>query len=195
MAKKEKPSLITHVVYDKKTGRIVHIHRRYNTLSNSYSECDRKEVINLVAKDKLTLMHVTDRNPKNLDMIVTSDIPDVGSFGRGFWFDTRSKKIVQMPQIQLQAEKIELIGDGKDSVAIEIAVRDSKGKMVNTYNGAVKVITNRGKLSTKAGIVKLKKGKGNINLTSVKETVDRVSVVARCMEERCITGDLDLKFV
>jgi hypothetical protein len=184
-----------HVIYDKQTGRIIHTHRRFNVDDNAYSECEPEEVMDLIRSDDFSLRQATDNDPKNLDIIVTTDLPEDGSFEHGFLVDTKSKTIIEMPKIALSSEKTELEGDGKDITVIDIKIQDSEGNIVKSYNGTVKVITSRGKLSIKAGLVKLKEGVGTIKLTSVNETVDRVSLVAKCLEGKCGRADLDFEFI
>ena len=72
---------------------------------------------------------------------------------------------------------------------------DTRGKIFHPYNGAVKVTTTRGKLSARGGQVEIKKGVGQVILTSVNETVNRVAVTARCLEGNCISSDLELEFM
>ena len=87
------------------------------------------------------------------------------------------------------------MGDVNYNTTIEIKVVNNKGKVDDSYEGRIKISTNRGKLSARGGVVKLKKGVGQITLISANETVDRVSIMAQCLEGKCLMGDLDLEFV
>lgn len=196
MTKKEESSIITYVVYDKKIGRIVHTHRRFDVEKEAYCECDPQEVKNLTSKDYFVMSKVTDHDPVNLDVLTTTEIPESFSPGiSGFFVDTQSKKIIEKPKTKLSSEKTELIGDGKDKSVIEIKVVNNKGQVVESYSGTIKVSTSRGKLSTKGGLVTMKKGVGSITLISANETVDRVKISAQCLEGKCTKGGLDLEFV
>jgi hypothetical protein len=95
----------------------------------------------------------------------------------------------------LTAEKTRLEGDGSDSTTIQIAVVDTNGRPVARYSGSVKVATTRGKLSARGGIVELRRGRGEITLTSVAETVDKVTVTATATDGRALRADLDLEFL
>lgn len=196
MEGKEESPVITYVVYDKKTGRIVHTHRSFDVEREVYCECDPQEVKNLTSADNFAMSKVTDNDPNNLDFIMTTELPESYSPGiSGFIVDIKSKIVIEKPKIQLSPEKTELAGDGKDNAVIEIKVVNNVGEVVESYNGTVKVSTSRGKLSTKGGLVEMKKGVGKITLTSVNETVDRVKLTAQCLEGRCLKGGLDFEFV
>lgn len=192
----EVSKVITYVVFDKKTGRIVHTHRRFNVEKEAYCECNPKDVMGLIGLDDFILGQVTKNDPKNLDIIMTTEITENGSTrDSGFMVDTKSRKVIEMLRIRLSSEKDELEGDGKDKTIIEIKVVNFEGKIVDSYNGMVKITTNRGKLSARGGLVKLKKGRGEITLISANETVDRVSVMAQCLDGTCVMAHLALEFV
>jgi len=193
----KEPTVITYVVYDKNTGRIVHTHRRFDVEKGIYSKCDPQTVKSLTVEDDFAAMSkVTDNQAENLDVIMTTDLPENFSPGiSGLLVDLDSKAIVKKPKLTLKAEKMELDGDGEDSTPIEIKVLDDGGAIVENYNGAIKISTSRGKLSTKGGLVEMKNGVGRITLTSVNETVDRVQVTAQCLEDKCSKAGLNLAFV
>ena len=196
MKKKKEFPIITHIVYDRKTGRIVHKHRSFDIDKRAYKECRPQEVKNLTSTDLFTLSKVTDNDPKNLAVLITRELPEILPKGiSGFIVDTKSKKIIEKPKIMLSAEKKELEGDGKDSSIIALKVIDNKGKLLKGFNSTIKVATSRGKLSTKGGVVEIKKGVGKITLTSVNETVDRVKISAQCLKGRCQRAGLDFEFI
>lgn len=196
MAKKKASLIITYVVYDKKTGRIVHKHRSFDIEKEAYCECDSEEVKNLASMDDFAMSKVTNHDPKNLDVIMIRELPENFSLGiSGIYVDIKSRKVIEKPKIQLSSKKKELAGDGRDKSVIEIKVVNNKGKVVKSYNGTVKVSTSRGKLSTKGGLVEIKKGTGKTTLTSVNETIDRVKVTAKCLDGKCLKAGLDLEFV
>jgi hypothetical protein len=196
MTKIEKSPEITYLVYDKKTGRIVHRHRSFHIETEAYCECDPQEVKNLTSMDNFAMSKITDHDPKNLDVIMIRNLPEGFSPGiSGFIVDTRSKKVLEKPKIKLSSENIKLEGDGKDSTVIEIKVVDEKGQAMKGYHGTVKVSTSRGKLSAKEGLVKIENGIGHITLISANETVDRVKITAQCPDGKCLKGGLDFEFV
>ncbi len=139
---------------------------------------------------------VTDKAPENLAVIVVKDV-DASKLldTSNLRIDPVSKKLTVKPQLKLSAKKTELIGDGKDSAEIEVAVISPEGKAESTYNGKVKFSTTRGKLSAKGGLVQIKNGKGKVVLTSVNETVDRVSVTAHCVAGDCQKTTLEFEFM
>ena len=196
MAKKEGSPIITYVIYDKRTGRIVHKHRSFDVEKEEYCECDPKVVKGLTSKDYFAMKKVTNNDQKNLDVIMTRELPESFSPGiSGFFVDIKSKKVVEKPKLLLSSDQIELVGDGKDKSLIEINVANNEGNVVESYNGTVKVSTSRGKLSSKGGLVKMEKGVGNITIISANETVDRVKVTAKCLDGKCVKAGLDLEFV
>jgi len=197
MAKiKKRSPVITYAVYDKKTGNIVHMHNSYDAEQDAYSECDPEEVKQLVTEDDFVMLNVTDSDPNNLEVIATNDIPEVLPLRDvGYNVDLKSKKVVEKPKLQLSTKKTQLEGDGKDQSKIDINVMDKRGKVFQGYNGEVKVTTSRGKLSARGGQVQIKKGVGQVGLTSVNETVNRVTVAARCLEGKCISAKLEFEFV
>lgn len=183
-------------MYDKTTGRVVHTHRSFDAEQGTYSECDPQAVKTLTVGDDFAMSKVTDNRAENLDVIMTTDLPENFSPGMsGLLVDLDSKTIVKKPKLTLKAEKMELDGDGQDSTVIEIKVLGDSGAIVDSYNDTVKVSTSRGKLSTKGGLVEMKNGLGSITLTSVNETVDRVKLTAQCLEGKCSKAGLDLAFV
>ena len=188
--------VITYVVFDKKTGRVVHTHRRFDVEKEAYCECDPEDVRGLIGSDDFILGQVTKNDPRNLDVIMTTEITDKGSTrDRGFIVNTKTRKVIEMPILRLTSEKSELEGDGKDRTIIEIEVVNSEGKIAGSYNEIVKITTNRGKLSARGGLVKLKRGRGKITLISANETVDRVSVMAQCLDGTCVMAHLALEFI
>jgi hypothetical protein len=193
---RKKSHMITYVVYDKKTGRILHLHSSYNVAEDIYDECDPEEVKQLVTEDDLAMRSVTDSDPDNLEVLMAYDIPELyPSRDIGYTVDLERKTVVEKPMLQLSAEKTQLRGDGKDQARIEVRVVNKRGKVAEGYNGTVKVITSRGKLSASAGRVNVKRGVGSIELTSVNETVHRVNIRARCLDGKCISTSMNMEFV
>ena len=86
----------------------------------------------------------------------------------------------------------EIAGDGKSTCEITAEIVDAEGKVNQKYSGDVKFQTARGKLSTRNGIVKAKKGLAKIVLTSAPETVPPFEV--RAEADGCTVGILQLEF-
>lgn len=196
MELKERGDVITYVVYDKVTGRIVHTHRRFDAVEEQYRECDPAEVKNLIVGDSFAMSKVTDGNPANLEVTVSRALGEGFSRGRsGLLFDLKTKAIIPKPRLVLTSDKATLNGDGKDQAKITLQVVDSKGQVEAGFQGQVKVSTSRGKLSTPGGVVQVTRGLANLTLTSVKETVSRVTLEAACLEGKCLKGWLELEFL
>ena len=185
---------VIHYVYDKVSGRVLHRHAAYNAEAGQYEEVPAEEVRALALEGGEALLNrVTDRNPENLDVLTVRDAP-LTRTGR-LLVDLREKKLVAASIIVLTPDRYEVAGDGKDTVKIGIEVVDEAGQRVKDFDGPVKVTTFRGKLSTRGGVVDLKKGVGAIELTSVAETVSRVKISAVCLRGTCEPGQADVEFV
>jgi hypothetical protein len=200
-----KSPALTYVVLDKRSGRILHMHRSYRVveerqgereiLTSTSSECDSEYIRKMVEGDPVLMSTVTDRDPRNLDVISTSIIPERDSpVSTGFFYDAKTKTLLPRPRIQIHTDKTALEGNGDESTVLNIRIVDDEGAVIVAFEGQIKVSTTRGKLSEHGGIVKIKKGVGEIRLFSPKETVDRVQVAARSVDRRCATGYLDLEF-
>jgi hypothetical protein len=188
-------SELLYVVFDAQTGRIVHTHSRFSVESESDVEVDEAEVLAIAREDALTLEKVTDGDMKNLAVLTVRGPAATVALRGGAMVDVTQKRLVAKPSLQLTTEKTRLEGDGSDSTTIQIAVVDANGRPVARYTGSVKVATSRGKLSTRGGIVELRRGRGEITLTSVAETVDKVTVTATATDGRATPADLDLEFL
>lgn len=92
--------------------------------------------------------------------------------------DPSSRLLRPLPQLVIDPERAVLDGDGEDTVTVEIRAVDQHGAVVEDLSGEVHVQTGRGKLSERGGTVRLEGGRGRIRLTSVRETVDAVPLVA-----------------
>ena len=183
-----------YVVYDKRTGRIVHRHKIHalyaDTSRPERKKLDTKEVLSLVGGDAMTLRRVTGQNPSNL-AVVDSD-RDISAVE--YMVDPKSHKLIKCPALRLLASKTDLAGDGRDRVEIRVEVHDEQGANLGDFSGSVKVTTTHGKLSVERGLVRLTAGKGSITLTSTNETIDRVMVTATCPDRPCSPASLDLVF-
>jgi hypothetical protein len=192
------PGLATellYVVYDAQTGRVVHTHSRFSVESDRDIEVDEAEVLAITREDDLALEKTTDRDTKNLAVLTVREPAATAVLRAGALVDVAQKRLVAKPSLQLTAEKTRLEGNGSDSTSIQIAVVDPNGRPVARYAGSVKVATSRGKLSARGGIVDVRRGRGEITLTSVAETVDKVTVTATATDGRAQRADLDLEFL
>jgi hypothetical protein len=193
MRPKSRP--ISYVAFDKKTGRILHVHGRFSVEHNQYVEIDIGEMREKLAKDKMILDRLTDRDAENLDIIRA---PEEGpsralAYGMGI-IDVNRKEIVGKPRLTLSAPKLELDGDGKDSIKIEIEA-ETDGNSAGIVDEDIKVTTTRGKLSARGGIVRLVRGKATITLTSVGETAHKVRIAATAPSGHYRSGYLTVAFV
>jgi hypothetical protein len=192
------PGLATellYVVYDAQTGRVVHTHSRFSVERDRDVEVDEAEVLAITREDDLALEKTTDRDTKNLAVLTVREPAATAVLRAGALVDVAQKRLVAKPSLQLTAEKTRLEGNGSDSTSIQIAVVDPNGRPVARYTGSVKVATSRGKLSARGGIVDVRRGRGEITLTSVAETVDKVTVTATATDGRAQRADLDLEFL
>lgn len=188
----EKPAIV-NLLYDKKTGRIVHKHTSYNVAKDEYGECGLKDLIELIQDDHITMNRVTDRDVKNLDVLILNEIPAESL--SDLMVDVKTKQIIKRPKIKLSTDKREIAGDGKDSTIIHIEIVDEDDKLMRGFSGTIQVSTSRGKLSAPKGLVEINDGKGTIELTSINETVSRVEVTAQSFADVCRKGVIELQFV
>lgn len=188
--------VLTYIVYDKKNGAIILSHRSFDCDKEEYCKCSVEYVKTLAEEDDLVISRVTNNDPKNLDVLITDILPENNTPGTSdFLVDVKNKKIIEKPTIELTSKKIQLNGDGKDKSIVSINVVDKKGKTIKDFNGQIKVITSRGKLSAKAGIVELNNGVGEISITSVNETVSQVKVRASSTDDNVLAGGVNLEYV
>lgn len=108
--------------------------------------------------------------------------------------DPTSKLLRPLPQLVIDPERAVLDGDGEDTVTIEIRAVDEHGAVMAEVSGEVHVQTGRGKLSERGGTVRLEGGRGRIQLTSVRETVDAVPLVATMPAGTAVPATTSLAF-
>ncbi len=183
--------IIRYVVYNKATGRIIHTHSQTSVVDKEYAEVPVDEVR---AMFTTTLDFVRQRHnlaPEDLDVLKVESNDPNAKLG-AMMVDPRQLKLVPRPSLALSADKSELTGDGQDSALIEITLTDADG---HPADGAVKVTTDRGKLSARGGRVDLVNGRASITLTSANETVSGVRVRADHVDGIFLPAQLDLEFV
>ena len=183
---------VTHVVYDKTTGRIVGTLRHYDMLSGKETDYDTDKVLELFSGDQAVLSKVTNGDVSNLAVMTTS-LPATSNVN-SLRFSDKRQSLVPRQRLRLRTDREVLEGDGNDSVTIYIDVVDEDGRIQRDYQSEVHVTTTRGKLSTKGGRVKVEAGQGNVVLTSVRETVDRVQVKARTPDGSAVSDEMTLSF-
>ena len=191
-SKSEGDQGITHVVYDKTTGRILGTLRHYDMTSGEYGHYDPDKVLELFASDKAVLSKLTDGDVSNLAMTAT-ELP-TNTKTSALRFSEKRQALVARDRLRLRADREVIEGDGKDSVTILIDVVDEAGRIQRDYQGEVHVTTTRGKLSAKGGRVSIEAGQGSVVLTSVRETVNRVEVQAKTLDGSAVSDAMTLSF-
>jgi hypothetical protein len=186
---------IQYVVFDKRSGRILHMHSRFFVEADEYLEVPLDELRAMLLRGKSVLADVTDRDLSNLDILKVGPQDEVPGPGKMVMVDVTHRRIVQKPILELSADKRELVGDGHDSATIEIRAANADGKPLPALEDRIKVTVTRGRLSARGGIVHLVEGRATITLTSVNETVDTVRVQAVSLTDHCASGQLILEFV
>jgi hypothetical protein len=185
---------IQYVAYDKKTGQMLSTHSQLDAETGKYVEIQIEELKKELAKIASLVSRLTDKSADNLDVIRLENPAQVNMYGP-MMVDVKTKRLVSKPILRLKADKTELLGDGADMATIEIHAVDAHGKPVRDLDDEVRVTTERGKLSTRGGLVKLIKGRGKITLTSVNETVHKVRVRAESVGGHAGKSDIVLEFV
>ncbi len=181
-----------YVIFDKKNGRILQRHSSFDAAQNTRVAIPLDKLRTQFSHDDSVVSRVTDRDPQNLDFLEIKP----GPRARGaLLVDPEKRQLVARPVLSLKADKNELTGNGSDKAVIEIQVADENGKPVRTHDGKVKVTTSRGKLSAPGGVVQLERGHAKIALTSVNETVSRVTVEAKALDDSCGLGRITLEFL
>jgi hypothetical protein len=183
---------ITHVVYDKTTGRILGTLRHYDMVSGEYGHYDPDKVLELFASDKAVLAKITDGDVSNLAMTATA-LPTAAKISE-MRFSAQRQTLVPRQRLRLRSDREVLEGDGEDSLTIFIDVVDEDGRIQRDYQSEVHVTTTRGKLDAKGGRVAIENGRGKVVLTSVRETVDRVQVKARTPDGSAVSDEMMLSF-
>jgi hypothetical protein len=186
--------MIQYVGYDKTTGRIVHTHSRFSVAENRHVEIPMEELKARFSKDKWVVSRLSSQDPNNLDFIQIGSA-EVQAATVPMMVDHAQRKLVPQPSLKVHSHKHVIAGDGKDSAEIEISVVDRHGKVIESSAGEIKVITGRGRLSARGGLVRLEQGRARLSLTSANETVDKVRVTAKSVSGAFVSGHLDFEFV
>lgn len=187
-------SSVAYVIYDKKSGRIVHTHI-VSTLDGQSSKKPEtlKNLLGTVAEEDDLRAQLTNHDLAQATLL-TTEVSDARVLV-GKMVDPDKEKIVDRPRLVVEPAKEAIEGDGEARVKIAIKAVNVAGKPVKGFSGDVKVSTSRGRLSEKGGVVSLRNGTGEIELTSVAETVDKVLVTARSADGKASAGGARLEFL
>jgi hypothetical protein len=184
---------VRYAVFHKMTGRIIHTHSQSEVTGQERVEIGVEEVSAMLSTTLEIVGKINDLDPDDLDVIRVE--PDGSGPGLGaLMVDTKQRELLPRPSLTLSADKSELTGDGQDSTQIEIVLADADGQVIEGATGAVKVTTDRGKLSARGGLVELVNGRASISLTSANETVSKVQVRATHVDRVFVQAHLELEF-
>ena len=177
----------TFVVFDPSKGEIIGTYAVYDAGTRSYRTPTLEEASNAF-RDLLA-----ERNVDKID-ILEADLP-IGTSPAGYSIDVERRQLAMKYRLQIQTDRTEIQGDGKDSVEIEISVVDEPGEVVGSFDGDLRVTTSRGRLSASGGRIKAENGRASITLTSTMETVENVHVLVRDPSGRCKAGSISIEFL
>ncbi len=185
----EAPDLVTHVVFDPGSGRIL------GTLRHDRDEgADSHETCGC-GQDAELLQTFLPVEAQEAPVPALTDLPaDAPSRLDLLRVDPRSRALRVLPSLVVDTERSVLEGDGEDTVAIEIRAVDESGAVLTDFSGEVHVRTGRGKLSARGGMVRLEGGRATVKLTSVAETVDAVPLVVHTPDGSAAPARTSLAF-
>jgi hypothetical protein len=177
----------TYVVFDPSKGEIIGAYAVYDAGTRSYRTPTLEEASSAF-RDLLA-----ERKVDRID-ILEADLP-IGTSHAGYSVDVERRQLAKKPRLQVQADRTQIQGDGRDSVEIEISVIDEENNVVESFNNDLRVSTSRGRLSAPGGRIKVENGRASITLTSTMETVEHVHVLVRDPLERCTAGSISVEFL
>lgn len=189
---REPGAATSHLVYDEKTGRIVGRFRRYDHPRKEYASCDAEEILELFRDDEQTLAQPVDGAPEHLAVLAT-ELP-LGTRLADFQVAKKRRALVERPRLRLRTDRTVLTGDGQDTVTLEVEAIDRRGRVNPKLQTELVVTTTRGKLSRPGGRMALDQGRGSLELTSVRETVERVRVRVEAADGSAAPDALELRF-
>lgn len=176
-----------HVVYDPDTGRVLGTLRHDRPAETA----DEPPVDEALLATFLP-SGATAATPRLLSAKV--DVATRARLG-SLRVDVPTGTLRPVPRLVLDTERSTLEGDGQDTVTVTIRVVDEDGSVVDDFGGEVHVRATRGKLSARGGNVRLERGRGELRLTSVPETVDEVLVSVASPDSAAAPGRTTLAFV
>ncbi len=162
---------ISYVVFDSASGRILGTHTRISGETGESLPMSDAEVISSCG------VTLNDKDNKRVKVLAV-DSAALGSRD-GLRVHTKRQELVPRSHLEIKLSRTEIRGDGEDSVDIVIRVIQPNGKPDESFNGRIKVSTQRGRLSELGGIVEARGGVAKISLKSVPETIDQVRMIAR----------------
>lgn len=176
-----------HVVYDPDTGRILGTLRHEGS-----SDSDADPTV-----DDALLATFLPPGASAITPRLLSAKVDVATRSRldSLRVDVRRGTLRPLPRLVLDVERATLEGDGQDTVSVAIRVVDEDGSVVEDFDEEVHIRTARGKLSARGGNVRLERGRAEVRLTSVPETVDEVVVSVASPDSAATPGRTTLAFV
>jgi hypothetical protein len=177
----------SYVVYDSTTGRILGTHSRTDGSTGEPIPMTDEEVLALYGAS-------LEEKTRSRARVLAVDENQLKS-PAGQRVHTKRQELVARNRVELKLSRPEIRGDGEDTVDIEIQVLDASGKLDESFNGELKVSTQRGRLSQPGGKVQAKGGKAKVSLRSVPETIDRVRIVAQDVEGALEPGRASVAFV
>lgn len=179
---------VTHIVYDPATGRIIGTMRHDHDHEHGHEGCRCGE-------DSAALGAFVDQPLERAALPRLIDAPaELSGRLSELRVDTETGQLRALPHLVIDPERTVLRGDGEDAVAIEIRAVDSGGAVLEDFDGEVHVQAGRGKLSERAGTVRLQGGRATIRLTSVPETVDAVPLVVTATDGLAAAARTSLAF-
>jgi hypothetical protein len=174
----------SQVVFERDTGNVVATFRKLDLASGEVVATDADEVLAVVGP--------ADGEAARLGVL---SVETEAAAPPPVRVEPERAEVVVPPRLRLRVDRTELEGDGEDTATISINLVDAAGASVSGYGGTVHVTTTRGRLSARAGDVELEHGRGSVTLTSVRETVDSVTVRVAAADGTLLPGEATLRFV
>lgn len=141
----------TFVVFDPSKGEVIGTYAVYDAETRSYRRPTLEEASNAF-RDLLA-----ERKADKIN-ILEADLP-LGTSPARYSIEVQRRQIAIKPRLQVQADRTQIQGDGKDSVEIEISAVDESGNVVESFDGDLRVMTSRGRLSASGGRIKADRGR------------------------------------
>ena len=192
-----------HIAFDRKTGRVLGSYSVVQIAEEMpdenaadtqiLPETNEAEIFADFMEDDEVLRNVTDTRKDNIAITVVKGVPSEEL--TDIIVDPSTQKVMPRPRLVLEADRTELDADGKEPATIRIAAVDVTGRPKTDFEGPVKVTTTHGRLSERRGMVRLQRGVGQIQLSPVPQTIDRVHVAASSPDGLARSGGLTVSFV
>jgi hypothetical protein len=177
-----------HLVYNQRTGRIVSTYTHFDAASGAYQQATPEQVLDLTSGTVAS----GDRDDGLGVLAVEGATPNVAAT---HLVDVQSQTLVPRYQLLVAADRTQLDGDGADTATITVSVADETGAAVDSFDGDLRAVTSRGKLSAPGGRITAAGGAATFRLTATAETVARVRVTVSDPSGRITAGSADLEFL